>query len=100
MGTTPDQRETPERMSEPALPAASGVRTEHQLRTQLRDALRRNTRYERALRESAEFAYGRREIADLRRLRAVLASVGYPDPASVRTREANAAAEQSEMADS
>ena len=59
---------------------ASGVRTEHDLRVQLRDALERNTKFERALRESVAFAYGRRELADLRRLKAVLWAAGFPDP--------------------
>jgi hypothetical protein len=63
----------------PAVPV-SGVRTEHQLRVQLRDALERNTKYERALRESAAFAYGRRELADLRQLKAALWAAGFPDP--------------------
>jgi hypothetical protein len=58
----------------------SGVRTEHQLRMQLKAALERNTKFERALRESAGFAYGRRELADLRRLKAVLWAAGFPDP--------------------
>jgi hypothetical protein len=58
----------------------SGVRTEHDLRMQLRHALERNTIFERALRESAAFAYGPREIADLRKLRAVLSAAGFRDP--------------------
>jgi hypothetical protein len=64
----------------PRRAAASGVRTEHDLRVQLRDALERNTKFERALRESVAFAYGRRELADLRRLKAVLWAAGFPDP--------------------
>jgi hypothetical protein len=63
----------------------SGVRTEHQLRLQLKDALERNTKFERALRESVAFAYGRRELADLRRLKAVLWAAGFPDPSPRRT---------------
>ena len=58
----------------------SGVRTEHNLRVQLKAALERNTRFERALRESVAFAYGRRELADLRRLKAALWAAGFPDP--------------------
>jgi hypothetical protein len=58
----------------------SGVRTEHQLRVQLRDALERNTTFERALREAASFAYGDRDLTDLRRLKAALSSAGFPDP--------------------
>ena len=42
--------------------------------------LERNTKFERALRESVAFAYGRRELADLRRLKAVLWAAGFPDP--------------------
>jgi hypothetical protein len=63
----------------PAAPV-SGVRTEHQLRIQLKDAMERNTRFERALRESVAFAYGRRELADLRKLKAALWAAGFPDP--------------------
>jgi hypothetical protein len=58
----------------------SGVRTEHDLRMQLRHALERNTMFERALREAAAFAYGPRDIADLRKLRAVLSAAGFQDP--------------------
>ena len=68
----------------PRRAAASGVRTEHDLRVQLRDALERNTKFERALRESVAFAYGRRELADLRRLKAVLWAAGFPDPSPRR----------------
>jgi hypothetical protein len=63
----------------PAAPI-SGVRTEHQLRIQLKDAMERNTRFERALRESVAFAYGRRELTDLRKLKAALWAAGFPDP--------------------
>ena len=66
--------------------AASGVRTEHDLRVKLRQALERNTTFERALRESAAYAYGRRDIADLRKLKAVLSAAGFPDPNSPRHR--------------
>ena len=78
MGTSPndDGSAEPDR----ARPALSGVRTEHQLRVQLRQALERNAVVERALRQSAVFAYGRRELADLRKLRAVLWAAGFPDP--------------------
>jgi len=67
---------------EPPTPPISGVRTEHQLRLQLKQALERNTKFERALRESVAFAYGRRELADLRRLKAALWAAGFPDPKS------------------
>src|SRR4029079_14669103 len=53
---------------EPPAAPVSGVRTEHQLRLQLKDAMERNTRFERALRESVAFAYGRRAAAALARL--------------------------------
>ena len=77
MSPSPDQDRPHEA---PRKPALSGVRTEHDLRVQLRDALERNTKFERALRESVAFAYGRRELADLRRLKAVLWAAGFPDP--------------------
>ena len=67
---------------EPPTAPISGVRTEHQLRLQLKEALARNTKFERALRESVAFAYGRRELADLRRLKAALWAAGFPDPKS------------------
>ncbi len=60
--------------------ATSGVRTEHDLRVKLRLALERNTTFERALRESAAFAYGTRDVADLRKLKAVLSAAGFSDP--------------------
>ncbi len=66
--------------SVPARAATSGVRTEHDLRVKLRHALERNTTYERALRESAAYAYGTRDVADLRKLKAVLSAAGFPDP--------------------
>ena len=66
MGTTPEDRGAPEAPPEDLTATISGVRTEHQLRMQLRDAMKRNTTFERALRESAAFAYGRRDLADLR----------------------------------
>jgi hypothetical protein len=78
---TPDDGGSPQvEKAAPQRAAASGVRTEHDLRVQLRDALERNTKFERALRESVAFAYGRRELADLRRLKAVLWAAGFPDP--------------------
>ncbi|HKV69463.1 MAG TPA: hypothetical protein VJN72_15345 [Gaiellales bacterium] len=58
----------------------SGVRTEHDLRVLLRRELERNTRFERALREAAAYAYGRRDLTDLRKLKAVLAAAGFHDP--------------------
>lgn len=81
MRKTPnDGVSSPVEKEKPPRAAASGVRTEHDLRVQLRDALERNTKFERALRESVAFAYGRRELADLRRLKAVLWAAGFPDP--------------------
>jgi hypothetical protein len=81
MRKTPDDGGSPQvEKPAPQRAAASGVRTEHDLRVQLRDALERNTKFERALRESVAFAYGRRELADLRRLKAVLWAAGFPDP--------------------
>ncbi len=81
MPKTPDDGGSPQvEKAAPQRAAASGVRTEHDLRVQLRDALERNTKFERALRESVAFAYGRRELADLRRLKAVLWAAGFPDP--------------------
>jgi hypothetical protein len=81
MRKTPDDGGSSQVETEkPRRAAASGVRTEHDLRVQLRDALERNTKFERALRESVAFAYGRRELADLRRLKAVLWAAGFPDP--------------------
>jgi hypothetical protein len=68
----------------PRRPGVSGVRTEHDLRMQLRHALERNTMFERALREAAAFAYGSRDIADLRKLRAVLSAAGFQDPNAKR----------------
>jgi|SRR3954447_16702089 hypothetical protein len=79
MGSSPDD----DGVAPPDPPnraAASGVRTEHDLRVKLRQALERNTTFERALREAAAYAYGRRDIADLRKLKAVLSAAGFPDP--------------------
>jgi hypothetical protein len=81
MSTSPDQdrpHEAPRRAT------ASGVRTEHDLRVLLRRALERNTVFERALREATTYAYGRRDLADLRKLRAVLSSAGFHDPDAKR----------------
>lgn len=73
-GTPAGGHKAPERAAE------SGVRTEHELRIQLRQTLARNTTFERALRESAAFAHGRRDQTDLRKLRAVLSAAGFRDP--------------------
>jgi|SRR6266545_4863321 len=89
MGSSPDDEGVP-RPEPPSRAATSGVRTEHQLRVQLRQALERNTTFERALRESAAYAYGRRDIADLRKLKAVLSAAGFPDPNSTRHRTTDA----------
>jgi hypothetical protein len=64
----------------PRQPPTSGVRTEHELRLLLRRALERNTALERAAREATNFAYGPRDLADLRKLRSVLSSTGFHDP--------------------
>jgi hypothetical protein len=81
MSTSPKHDGPPDA---PPRAAASGVRTEHDLRVQLRHALERNTTFERALRESAAYAYGRRDLADLRKLRAVLSAAGFHDPNAKR----------------
>jgi len=94
MGTNPEHDGGHTDAPEPTLRAAdSGVRTEHQLRVQLRQALERNTTFERALRESAAFAYGRRDLADLRKLRAVLSAAGFHDPNAKRSRDEDADAD-------
>jgi hypothetical protein len=62
----------------------SGVRTEHELRLLLRRALERKTAFERALREATTYAYGSRDLADLRKLRSVLSSAGFHDPNRTR----------------
>ena len=98
MGGSPQDDGTAERQ-QVRPPVVSGVRTEHQLRVQLRQALERNAVVERALRESASFAYGRRELADLRKLRAVLWAAGFPDPNARRKASEREAAEASEPAD-
>ena len=77
MSTSPDQDRPHE---PPRRAAASGVRTEHELRVLLRRALERNTAYERALHEATAYAYGSRDLADLRKLRAVLSSAGFHGP--------------------
>jgi len=79
MGSSPNKDGVPQQ-EPPNRAATSGVRTEHDLRVKLRQALERNTTFERALRESAAYAYGRRDIADLRKLKAVLSAAGFPDP--------------------
>ena len=77
MSASPDQDRPHE---PPRRAAASGVRTEHELRVLLRRALERNAVLARAIREAAAFAYGGRELADLRKLRAVLSAAGFQDP--------------------
>ena len=77
MGASPDQDRPHEA---PRRPAASGVRTEHELRLLLRRALERNTALERAVREATRYAYGPRDLVDLRKLRSVLSSTGFHDP--------------------
>ena len=81
MSTSPDQDRPHEA---PRRAASSGVRTEHDLRVLLRRELERNTTFERALREAAAYAYGRRDLADLRKLRAVLSAAGFHDPNAKR----------------
>jgi hypothetical protein len=81
MSASPDQDRPHE---PPRRAAASGVRTEHELRVLLRRALERNAVLERAAREAAAFAYGSRDIADLRKLRAVLSAAGFQDPNAKR----------------
>jgi hypothetical protein len=56
----------------------SGVRTEHDLRAQLRDCLEKCERLERGLREAHRYAYGHPDKSDLMRLRQVLAATGFP----------------------
>ena len=81
MSTSPD----PDRPHKaPRRAALSGVRTEHDLRVLLRRELERNTRFERALHEATAYAYGRRDLADLRKLKAVLAAAGFHDPTPKR----------------
>jgi hypothetical protein len=81
MSPNPDQDRPHEA---PRRAALSGVRTEHDLRVLLRQALERNTTLERALREATTYAYGSRDLADLRKLRAVLSSAGFGDPNAKR----------------
>ena len=81
MGTSPEHDGTPTGGDEaPAPVPVSSVRTEHHLRVELRQTLARNTTFERALRESAAFAHGRRDQTDLRKLRAALSAAGFRDP--------------------
>jgi hypothetical protein len=56
------------------------VRTEHDLRNQLRIATARIAMLERVLGVARDYAYGVRGPADLRRLKTVLARAGFPDP--------------------
>jgi hypothetical protein len=94
MGTSPDDDRSPvSREDAPARASTSGVRTEHDLRVQLRQALERNATLERAMRESIAYAYGRRELSDLRKLRAVLSAAGFRDPNSTRGGEPDNAKE-------
>jgi hypothetical protein len=57
-----------------------GVRTEHDLRNQLRIATARIAMLERALGVAGDYAYGAGGPADLRRLKTVLTRAGFPDP--------------------
>ena len=85
MGTSPEDNGSPASgEGAQARSATSGVRTESDLRVPLRQALERNATLERATRESAAFAYGRRELSDLRKLRAVLSAAGFRDPNAKR----------------
>lgn len=84
MSTSPEH----DRPHEPPRRAAStGVRTEHDLRVLLRRALERNAMLERALRQTTIYAYGSRDLADLRKLRAVLSSAGFRDPNATRPKD-------------
>jgi len=56
------------------------VRTEHDLRNQLRIATARIAMLERALGVAGDYAYGAGGPADLRRLKTVLTRAGFPDP--------------------
>lgn len=68
-------------MADDAPPRVEGhVRSEHDLRNQLRIATARIGMLERALGVAADYAYGAGGPADLRRLKAVLARAGFPDP--------------------
>lgn len=60
------------------VPPLGGVRTEHDLRRQLRDCVEKSERYERGLREAHRYAYGNRDGNDLVRLKQVLAATGFP----------------------
>jgi hypothetical protein len=85
MGTSPEHDGSPAaEHGAPARAPNSGVRTEYDLRLQLRQALERNTTLERAMRESVAYAYGPRELSDLRKLRAVLSAAGFRDPKAER----------------
>ncbi len=56
----------------------SGVRSEHDLRRQLRACLEKCERFERGLREAHRYAYGHTDPADLVRLKRVLTATGFP----------------------
>jgi hypothetical protein len=88
MGASPEHDGAPPSAKGAAARASgSGVRTEHDLRMQLRQALERNRTLERAMRESVAYAYGRRELSDLRKLRAILSAAGFRDPNAKREAE-------------
>lgn len=94
MGTNPEHDGRPPSGEGSALRASgSGVRTEYDLRMQLRQALERNATLERAMRESVAYAYGRRDVSDLRKLRAVLSAAGFRDPNAKRGPEPETAKE-------
>jgi hypothetical protein len=94
MGTRPEHDGTPaSERGTPVRASTSGVRTEYDLRMQLRQALERNAALERAMRESVAYAYGPREMADLRKLRAVLSAAGFRDPNAKRGQEPDNAKE-------
>ena len=67
----------------------SRVRTEQDLRNQLRTAVARNAVLERALRVATDYADGPRKPADLRRLKTVLLSAGFPGAKPTAEQEAD-----------
>jgi hypothetical protein len=94
MGAGPEHDGSPASAeATPARSPTSGVRTEHDLRMQLRQALERNRTLERAMRESVAYAYGARELSDLRKLRAILSAAGFRDPNATRGTEPDNAKE-------
>jgi hypothetical protein len=94
MGTSPEHDTGPaSAKGESPRASTSGVRTEHDLRMQLRQALERNATLERAMREAIAYAYGPRELSDLRKLRAVLSAAGFRDPNAKRGGEPDNAKE-------